>query len=122
MKQQSSWLQQARDLLDASARDIDAASLSRLNRARQNALQASVPGRQTRPRLWGAGFAAACAVVLAVVVSIPHSAVPTGAPVVALQNASSDESDLVVGDDNLEIVQDLEFYAWLDTEEDDVSG
>ena len=43
------WTQRIRSELDTSARDLDAATLSRLNQARQQALRSAA---KPRPRLW----------------------------------------------------------------------
>jgi hypothetical protein len=120
------WTIQAKGLLDESADHLDASALSRLNRARQHALE------QRRPRVlraWfvPAGFASACALLLAVAVAwqMPrqHSGGDLQLPV-AMQNSGMTASDLdiVSGDDGLEFYQDLEFYAWLDAQNQDGDG
>lgn len=60
------WTDQARRLLDESAQTLDAATLSRLNRARQAALALRVPRRRAGWLFLPAGFAGACALLLAV--------------------------------------------------------
>jgi uncharacterized protein DUF3619 len=114
------WVRQAKTVLDDSAQALDASTLSRLNRARQAALA------QNRPRVrqrWfmPAGLAGACVLMLAV--AVWHSYAPIGgttdAPVPALtaKNVSEGDIDLVSSDDGLEFYQDLEFYAWLDAQD-----
>jgi hypothetical protein len=112
-----SWVTEARALLDASAQSLDAATLSRLNRARQAALAQ----RQRKTRAWwlpAAGLAATCALVLAVVAWYPH---PRGGVTPATRAAAADV-DVAAADDGIEFYQDLEFYAWLDAQEQDSDG
>ena len=108
------WVRQARELLDDSARDLDAATLSRLNRARQAALNLHHP-RAARAWLLPAGLASACMLLLAVAVWQPHrhddaaKAATAAAGKVGDADALSDEA-------SVEFYQDLEFYAWLDAQ------
>ena len=71
-----SWAGRARTLLDESAEGLDAATLSRLNRARQAALAQARPHADQRWFL-PAGVASACVLLLAVVAW--HSQGPAGA-------------------------------------------
>lgn len=113
---QAAWIVQARQLLDESARDLDAATASRLNRARQTALKL---GQRHTPRAWllPTGFASACAVLLAFAVWQPHRAatgnVGTDNAPAAVAMASANDAS---ADDAPEMYQDLEFYAWLDAQ------
>lgn len=111
---QPAWIEQARILLDESARDLDAATLSRLNRARQVALDGGRT-RTAHPWLLGTGLASACALLLAVAVWQPHRRVEAdGAATVPAATASSAEADN--DEASPEFYQDLEFYAWLDAQ------
>jgi len=123
----SGWVAQARQLLDESAEGLDAATLSRLNRARQAALAARAR-RSPRPWLLPAGLAGACAMLLAVAIWRPHHAAPSAAdpgghPAIAAGEANvAGATDTVVGDDSVEFYQDLDFYAWLDAQGKDGAG
>ena len=104
------WINRSTQLLDDSVRDLDAVTLSRLNRARQAALTHQRPHA---PRVWllPAGLASACAMLLAVVVWQPHhrsETQPSAAPV-AVDDGDSEET-------STEFYQNLEFYAWLDAQ------
>lgn len=123
----SGWIAQARHLLDESAAGLDAATLSRLNRARQAALATRVRNR----RFWmlPAGLAGACALLLAAAVWMPrHGAAGAGAgasraDVPTTQAADASETgDTLAGDDSPEFYQDLDFYAWLDAQHKDGAG
>lgn len=117
--EKSAWVADARALLDASTQSLDAATLSRLNRARQAALGQ----RQRKSRTWwlpAAGFAASCALVLAVVVWYPQQRAAV-APA-ATHVAAAADAEVAAADDGIEFYQDLEFYAWLDAQEQDSDG
>jgi hypothetical protein len=122
---QDSWTSRARTLLDESAEGLDAATLSRLNRARQAAL-AQVRPRAAQRWLLPAGMASACLLLLAVVAW--HVQGPGGAarlpelPFPASASSASGDIDLVSSDDSLELYQDLEFYAWLDAQDQGSDG
>jgi hypothetical protein len=119
------WVGQAKALLEQSAEGLDAATLSRLNKARQGALAGSRP-HAAQPWFLPAGLASACMLLLAV--AAWHSYAPSGVtrlPVLPLTTTGSSNSgdiDLVSGDDSLELYQDLEFYAWLDAQDQGSDG
>jgi hypothetical protein len=119
MNEQSQWTQQVKALLDASAHDLDAATLSRLNRARQAALAQ----RRKAARRWfiPAGLASACALALAVAIWHGRAGAPPPAQgdVVALA-ANADDAD--VGADDDDFYADLDFYAWLDAQGQEPPG
>jgi len=121
----SVWIAQARHLLDESVDGLDAATLSRLNRARQAALAT----RTRRSQFWmlPAGLAGACALLLAAAVWMPrHGVSGAGAPhadaPTALASDANDAGDTLAGDDSPEFYQDLDFYAWLDAQHKDGAG
>lgn len=112
------WIDQARTLLEESAQALDAATLSRLNRARQAAIAQRRP-RATQRWFLPAGLASACVLLLAVATwhsYAPMDTTASGLPFVT-KGASDGDIDLVSGDDSLEFYQDLEFYAWLDAQD-----
>jgi len=113
----------ARSLFAASVEQLDAATLSRLNRSRQRALDAV---RTPRPASFGAGWsrwipagAVAAAALGAVLLwntspepgrSIAQTAAVTAAPqqdAVELIAANADDLQLAAAED------DLDFYAWV---------
>ncbi len=118
------WIDDARRLLDESTQTIDAASLSRLNRARQAALALRRPQRRAAWWLPAAGLACSGALLLAIVVWAPlRSMHPVNAaPGANVAVALSADGDAVSGDDSIEFYQDLEFYAWLDAQEQESDG
>jgi len=104
-----------RAALETTARDLDAASLSRLNRARQAALAAAQPrrGRWLQPLGWMVG-AAACAVLAVALLPMlsrgPAPVAPVEAPV---------EFAVLTEEVDPALLADLEFYAWLDSQADE---
>jgi hypothetical protein len=118
------WVDDARALLDESAQAVDAASLSRLNRARQAALAQRQSRRRATWWLPAAGLACSGALLLAIVAWAPlRPAHPVdAAPGTSAAATLSPEGDAVPGDDSFEFYQDLEFYAWLDAQEQESDG
>lgn len=119
MNEHPRWTQRAKALLDESAQSLDAATLSRLNRARQAAL---APGKG-RAAAWllPAGLAGACMLLLAVAVwhgQQQHPPVTTrvDAPI----DTGTGDAEALADEDDL--YEDLEFYAWLDAQDQDPQG
>ncbi len=92
--------------LDSAAQSIDAATRSRLNLARQQAL------RQGRPRAhsgwaWGGGLATAGATVLAFTLWYQN-------PEAGLApDPMIEDIDILAAEEDLELIEELEFYHWL---------
>lgn len=114
------WQRCAREHLDDSAQALDAATLSRLNRARQAAL-----GSLQRPhpgRAWS-GLAALGASALAVAIAVglerPPAAPPSppDAAAPARTVAADDGDDDLLADEDLEFLEELDFYQWLDDQD-----
>jgi hypothetical protein len=122
--EQQPWVGDARALLDESAQALDAASLSRLNRARQAALAHRRQRKYMTRWLPALGLACSCALLLAVAVWMPQPRVnPLDAAPGARSTATySGETDAISGDDGIEFYQNLEFYAWLDAQEQESGG
>lgn len=111
------WLDDVRARLDESARDLDAATLSRLNQARQAALAAArprAPWWRFAPWLVGATATAALALAVGLALTLPGSPEPVVAPVAAGLDAA--DFDMLSAPDDLALYEDMEFYAWLDDE------
>ena len=115
------WLEQSKRVLDESAANLDAATVSRLNRARQAALGQ----RRRRVRDWlPVGAVAASTLLVALLVAHDHRRAHNGAPELPLaaHADTAGDVDLVSSDDSLEFYQDLEFYAWLEAQQDQDLG
>ena len=125
------WTSQAKQVLDESVQNLDATTLSRLNRARQSALESARP-RRLRSWFVPAGLASACAVLLAVAVvwhrpttapqSSPDPFLPSATANFSGNAVAGNDLDLVSSEDSIEFYQDLDFYAWLETQGGDNNG
>jgi hypothetical protein len=104
----------AKAALDASVENLDAATLSQLNQARQHALS---QGPQTlRQRFWlplGAAALASLAIVIALPLLTPQPALPL------LDPASEDA--YYSSQEDLELLEDLDLVLWLMEGEDHAS-
>jgi hypothetical protein len=108
--------QSAKALFDESVDNLDAATLSKLNQGRQAALAAAADA----PRLWlrwvpAAGMATAVLVAVLVVrgpgmVDVPYAASPMPG-----------DFEMLMGDDALEMIEELDFYSWMDVAEADAT-
>jgi len=110
------WTATARQLLDDSTDALDGATRSQLNRARQRAL--AEHARPTRRWWLPAGAATAASLLFALMLINPLSPPATIPATPELASGNGDDTELIVADDNLELAQDLEFYAWLDAEDE----
>ena len=112
----------ARAAFDASVGDLDAATRSRLNRARQRALAAATGRSGVSGSRWWATWAPAGAVAAAALAAVLlwRSPVPDdAAAVVASTPAADTQQDplelLAAGEDlDLAAEADLDFYAWVE--------
>jgi hypothetical protein len=101
--------QQAKEAFDQSVDGLDAATLSRLNRGRQAALaEAGHPGRHWLRWMPATGVAAA---VLLAVLTLQ------GPGDVDVISAPATDLEILLSEESIEMLEDLEFYSWLETQE-----
>ncbi len=96
----------AKEAFDTSVDGLDAATLSRLNRSRHAALaELRRPARQWSRWMPATGVAAAVLVAV-VVLQTPNGVdeVPTAVT----------DMEILLGEDSIEMLEDLEFYSWID--------
>ncbi len=106
-KSDEEFSRQAREAFDASVDKLDGATLSKLNQGRHAALaELDRPVRQWTRWVPATGVAAAVAVAVMVMQS--------PAPVNDLPTAVTD-MEILLGEDSIEMLEDLEFYSWIDT-------
>jgi hypothetical protein len=103
-----------RRALDDEVARYDAALLSRLKRARQQVLDEGLSSRRRAAHSPGLGWAAAACLLLAVVFA-PWPPESGPAPVPAMDTAATagNDLDLLLAADDMDVIEDLEFYAWL---------
>jgi hypothetical protein len=102
---------QAKALFDDSVERLDAATLSRLNQGRQKALEevrAAGPAGQWARWVPAGGIAAAAVVAVVVWQGV---VVEPSAPAAA----SAADFEIMLSEDSLDMLEDLEFYSWMDT-------
>ncbi|MFL6578396.1 MAG: hypothetical protein ACJ8MR_17360 [Povalibacter sp.] len=104
-------------LFDDSVESVNGNIRSRLTQARHQALEEASKQRISR-RIWIplAGMATAAAVTALVVLPQMHQ--KRGAPEAF---ASADDMAILLNSEDLEMLEDMEFYAWLDSDADDSS-
>jgi len=103
---------QAKAGFDESVEQLDAATLSKLNRARHVALaEMQQPTRQWSRWVPATGVAAAALVAVMIMQN------PAGIDE-PLPTAVAD-MEILLGEDSIEMLEDLEFYSWLDVMEQD---
>lgn len=101
--------QRAKALFDESVDALDGSTLSKLNQGRQAALQelaSSSPARQ-----WSRWAPVTGAVAAAVVVTV---VLQTTGGVDTPDAQSVTDFEILLGSDDLEMLENLEFYSWLD--------
>lgn len=99
--------ERAKEAFDRSVDGLDAASLSRLNRSRQAAL-AEVGHSQKQWTSWMPATGVAAAVLLAVFLLRS----PTELDIVV---PPTSDLEILLSEESIEMLEDLEFYSWLDT-------
>lgn len=101
----------AKQLFDDSVESLDAATLSRLNKGRHDALAELHNTKTARQwlRWMPATGVAAAALVTVMLMRGPAGVDLSPAPVTA------SDFEILMEDENLEMLEDLEFYSWIDT-------
>lgn len=113
-----------RDLLDAEAAALDAATLSRLNRARQAALDAGLrsPALPWQGWTWTLPAAAVAVLALWLMPALMPSAADSGPALADLEallaEPAAADGELLASDAPLELIDEWEFYAWLEQQPD----
>ena len=109
---EDAFAKKAKQQFDESVQRLDGATQSRLNRARHAALAELRPGRPAWVQ-WAPAAGVAAAAVLAVVLWTGN---PVGEDISAPAVAS--DMEILLTEDSLEMLEDLEFYSWIDLNEE----
>ena len=108
------WALATRELLDAQGDNLDAATRSRLNQARQRALDEGLRPRARRWQWPALALSCACGVVLVLGLGLRTAAPVIEAEPLLAAPMSEPEYEMLVAGEDLELIENLEFYAWLD--------
>jgi hypothetical protein len=112
MAADKAFAEKARKLFDESVADLDAQTRSRLNRGRQLALEELATGRPVWVQ-WAPVAGVAAAAVFAVVLWTGNQPVDELTPA-----ASASDFEILLTEDSFEMLEDLEFYSWIDLDEE----
>ena len=104
------FAKQAKQLFDGSVEELDAATLSRLNRGRHAALDEL---QRSRPSAVWVRWLPATGVAAAAIVTVMVMRGPDGVDLPVEPDAVADFEILLEGE-SLEMLEDLEFYSWLE--------
>jgi hypothetical protein len=107
----------AKALFDEGVDCLDARTRSRLTQARHAAVAALAQRREPFMRRWwlpAAGLATAALVALMVVFNLN----PANEQQLAAASLAVEDMDILAGAENIELLEDMEFYAWLESEPD----
>ena len=106
----SALSERAKSLFDESVAGLDGETQSKLNRGRHAAL-AAASRRPAWQRYAPATGVAAAAIVAALIVNQPNG-------VVEIENTESvTDLEILLDEDSLEMLEDLEFYSWMELAE-----
>lgn len=105
------FLKQINKALDQQTDELDAESLSRLNQARQTAIQQT--GRQPFRLNWLPTTGLAAAVIMGMLFMFKAEDMNV------IQQGDVDEIELIASSDQLELFEQLDFYLWLLDEDAD---
>jgi hypothetical protein len=106
-KSDEKFAQDAKTLFDTSVDELDGATLSTLNQSRHRALE-ELHAPRTEWMRWAPAAGVAAAVLLAVMVTLP------GPNQVEVMPAAVTDMEILLGEDSIEMLEELEFYSWLD--------
>lgn len=109
--EQRRFEQAAKTLFDDSVEGLDAETLSKLNRRRQRAL--AELGRPAMPGQW-LRWLPATGVVAAALLTVVIVRGPAGVEPVVVPVNTAAEFEILLGEDSLEMLEELEFYAWIE--------
>ena len=116
------FIQKARAIFDDSVDSLDGEAQSRLNRSRQAALAELDSGTVSLGRWtqWAPAAGAAAVAVVAVVMLNGNPSVEQVISQTATQPAS--DFELLMAEDSFDMLQDLEFYSWIDIDAEVEAG
>ncbi|MDX1402966.1 MAG: hypothetical protein R3192_00435 [Woeseiaceae bacterium] len=109
---EQAFAEKAKQLFDESVEGLDANTRSRLNRGRQAALEQLAAGKPVWVQ-WAPAAGVAAAAVFAVVLWTGNQPVDEVTP-----QATASDFEILLTEDSFEMLEDLEFYSWIDLDEE----
>lgn len=106
------FAEKAKQLFDESVEGLDGETRSRLNRGRQAALNELATGKPVWVQ-WAPAVGVAAAAVFAVVLWTGNQPVDELTP-----EATAADFEILLTEDSFEMLEDLEFYSWIDLDEE----
>lgn len=106
------FARKAKQLFDESVEGLDGETRSRLNRGRQAALNELATGKPVWVQ-WAPAAGVAAAAVFAVVLWTGNQPVDELTP-----EATAADFEILLTEDSFEMLEDLEFYSWIDLDEE----
>lgn len=103
--------ERSREVFESSVERLDARTRSRLNQARQQALEEIKKGSARRYWLGAPLGGLAAAALIAVLLA--RGGDETAAPNLESGSLPLDDFDIVADTDSFEMIRDVEFYSWL---------
>ena len=110
------FAEKAKQLFDESVEGLDGETHSRLNRGRQAALESLSSGRPVWVQ-WAPAAGVAAAAVFAVVLWTGNQPVDEVTP-----EAAAADIEILLTEDSFEMLEDLEFYSWIDLDEEAIEN
>jgi len=116
---EEAFTKRADALFRASVDELDAATRSRLNKGRQAALSEIAGSGRGRARWtpWVPATGVAAAAAVAIVMWSGGHRIDTDTALPVAPFAEISDFDILLDQDELEMLEDLEFYLWLGTED-----
>lgn len=110
---------EAGNLLREANEQLDAATVSRLNQARQSAIAQLEPPRAAFDNRWIPVGALAASVLVATALWLGHEPeTPESNPFAETMADQMEDLDILMSDEDFELYDDLEFFSWLGSELD----
>lgn len=106
---QTPFERRSKTAFDESVDNLSGEIRSRLTQARHRALEEAAAPRVTR-RLWLPAAGLTAAAVAAVVVITPRVTQERGMP----ESFASEDLAMLLNDDDLELIENMDFYAWVE--------
>jgi len=117
---ETALLEGSKALFDEGTERLDGVTRAKLRMARERALEELAPrARYSSPRLWIPVAAAAALVALVTLPIIERSGTGTEAE---FETMAAADLEILLGEEELEMLVELEFYEWLDLQDSGETG